>query len=58
MQTKLDTWNAEIETLSGSSCTTTPELRSTIGRQIDTLQSKLAIAWQKIELAPDAQRAD
>jgi len=58
MQTKLDTWNAEIEALSGSTCSATPEVRRSVSRQIEILNSKLALAWKKIELSPDVQRAD
>lgn len=58
MQAKLDGWNAEIETLSGSTCNAAPEFRSSVNRQLEILNSKLAGAWKKIEQSPDAQRAD
>jgi hypothetical protein len=58
MQTKLDTWSAEIETLSGNTGSATPEVRSSVSRQIGILNSKLAVAWMKIKLPPDAKRAD
>jgi hypothetical protein len=58
MQLKLDTWNADIEALSGSTCNATTRVRNSTNKQIESLKSKLAAAWEKIEMSACVQRTD
>jgi hypothetical protein len=58
MQAKLDGWNFEIETLTARAGEVTTDIRNRNNEQIESLKSKLAVAWKKIELSGCVQRAD
>jgi uncharacterized coiled-coil DUF342 family protein len=49
MQSKLEEWNAEIDTLTVKAGEVTADLKKEYNEHIDTLKAKQAVARQKIE---------
>lgn len=48
LQAKLDTWNADIDTLSAKADKVTADLKTEYGEQIEALKAKQAVAKQKL----------